>query len=107
MTCSLEKSLFGAIVINCLELSITASKAISAPLELVVLRMIKLSTFAFVIAELSLFLMGSSKAMVISELTAIPVVESAGVKSKLGAVESAVVKVISVSYTHLTLPTKA
>ena len=55
---------------------------------------IKSSTFKSVIVELSIFLMGSSKAMVISELTAIPFVESAGVKSKLGAVESAAVKVM-------------
>ena len=32
--------------------------------------------------------------MVILELTATPVVESAGVKSKIGAVESAAVKVV-------------
>ena len=56
---------------SCLELSITASKAISAPLELVVLSVIKLSTFESVIAESSVFLMTSSKAMVMSELIAI------------------------------------
>ena len=89
-------------MINCLELSITASKAISAPLELVVLRVIKLSTFESVSDELSIFLIASSNAIVMSELTAIPVAESAGVKSRFGAVESA-----AVSYTHLTLPTKA
>ena len=82
---------------SCLELSITASKAISVPLELVVLRVIKLSTFESVNAESSVFLMTSSKAMVMSELTAIPVAESAGVKSRLGAVESAATKVISLA----------
>ena len=75
----------------------TASKAISEPLELVVLRVIKLSTLESVIVESSVFLMTSSKAMVMSELTAIPVAESAGVKSRLGAVESAAVKVISLA----------
>ena len=73
---------------SCLELSITASNAISEPLELVVLRVIKLSTFESVNAESLVFLMTSSKAIVISELTAIPVAESAGVKSRFGAVES-------------------
>ena len=80
-----------------MELSITASKTISVPLELVVLRVIKLSTFESVNAESSVFLMTSSKAMVMSELTAIPVAESAGVKSRLGAVESAATKVISLA----------
>ena len=81
-------------MINCLELSITASKAISAPLELVVLRVIKLSIFESVSDELSIFLIASSNAIVMSELTAIPVAESAGVKSRFGAVESAATKVI-------------
>ena len=110
------------MVISRLELSITASKPISVPLELVVLRVIKLSTFESVKAVSSVFLIASSKAMVMSELTATPVLESAGVKSRLGAVESAAIKVIelavitlselsstvapTVSYTHLTLPTK-
>ena len=75
----------------------TASKAISEPLELVLLRVIKLSTIESVSDESSVILMTSSKAMVMSELTAIPVAESAGVKSRLGAVESAAVKVISLA----------
>ena len=75
----------------------TASKAISEPLELVLLRVIKLSTLESVIAESSVFLITSSKAIVISELIAIPVAESAGVKSRLGAVESAAVKLISLA----------
>ena len=97
MTCSLEKSVLGEIVISCLELSITASKAISEPLELVALRVIKLSTFESVKAVSSVFLIASSKVIVISELTATPVLESAGVKSKLGAVESATIKVIELA----------
>ena len=75
----------------------TASKAISEPLELVLLRVIKLSTFESVSDESSVFLMTSSKAMVMSELTAIPVAELAGVKSRLGAVESAAIKVIELA----------
>jgi len=43
MTCSLEKSLSGLIVIIFLSESMVASKAIFEPLELVVLRVIKLS----------------------------------------------------------------
>ena len=75
----------------------TASKAISEPLELVVFRVIKLSTLESVIVESSVFLITSSKAMVISELIAIPVAELAGVKSRLGAVESAATKVIELA----------
>ena len=93
MTCSLEKSLLGAIVINCFELSMTASKAISEPLELVLLRVIKLSTFESVSDESSVFLIASSKAMVISELIAIPVSESPGVKSRFGAVELSLIHI--------------
>ena len=75
----------------------TASKAISEPLELVSLRVIKLSTLESVSDESSVFLMTSSKAMVMSELTAIPVAESSGVKSRFGAVESAAIKVIELA----------
>ena len=82
---------------SCLELSITASKAISDPLELVVLRVIRVSTFESVSAESSVFLITSSKAIVMSELTAIPVAESAGVKSRFGAVESAATNVIELA----------
>ena len=75
-------------------MSITASKLISTPLELFALSVIKLSTFESVITVLSVFLIGSSKAMIMSELTANQVAEFAGVKSRLGAVESAAVKII-------------
>ena len=75
----------------------TASKAISEPLELVLLRVIKLSTFESVSDESSVFLMTSSKAMVMSELTAIPVAELSGVKSRFGAVESAAIKFIELA----------
>ena len=74
-----------------------ASKTISEPLELVVFRVIKLSTLESVIVESSVFLITSSKAIVISELIAIPVAELAGVKSRLGAVESAATKVIELA----------
>ena len=69
----------------------------SVPLELVVFRVIKLSTVASVNEELSVFLITSSKAIVISELTAIPVAELTGVKSTFGAVESAALKVIELA----------
>jgi len=69
----------------------------SEPLALVVFRVIKLSTSVLIIGELSIFLIASSKAIVISELIAIPVAESAGVKSRLGAVESAAVKAIELA----------
>ena len=82
---------------SCFELSITASKTMSVPLKLVVLSVINASTLESVIALPLSSLMGSSKAIVISELTAIPVAESSGVKSKLGAVESAAIKVIKLS----------
>ena len=79
------------------ELSITASKTMSVPLELVVLSVIKASTLESVIGlPLSRYI-SSSKAMVMSELTAIPVAESAGVKSRFGAVESIATKVIELS----------
>ena len=74
-----------------------ASKVMSEPLELVVLRVIRLSTFESVSEEPSIFRITSSKAMVMSELTAIPVAESTGVKSRLGAVESAALKVTELS----------
>ena len=64
---------------------------------MVVLRVIKLSTFESVNAESSVFLMTSSKAIVMSELTAIPIAESAGVKSRIGGSESAATKVISLA----------
>ena len=65
----------------------TASKTMSVPLELVVLSVIKASTLeSFNVTSPSAILMGSSKAKVMSELTAIPVSESPGVKSRFGAV---------------------
>ena len=91
----------------------TASKSILEPLVLVCFKVIRLSTLASVIVESSICRINSLKAIVISEFMAIPVSESAGVKVSVGGVESAAVKVMSVaviasvSYTHLTLPTKA
>ena len=76
----------------------TASKTMSVPLELVVLSVIKASTLeSFNFSSSTAILMGSSKAMVMAELTAIPVSESPGVKSRLGAVESTATKVIELS----------
>ena len=61
MTCSLEKSLFGLIVIIFLSELMVASKAILEPLEFVSLRVIKLSTLESVSAELSVFLTATLK----------------------------------------------
>ena len=69
----------------------------SVPLELVVLSVIKASTLESVIVSPLSRNISSSKAIVMSELTAIPVAASAGVKSRLGAVESAAIKVISLA----------
>ena len=85
------------MVINWFKLSMTASKVMSAPLELFVLRVIRLSTFEFVSEELSIFRITSSKAMVMSELTATPVAEPNGVNSTFGGVESAAVKVVELA----------
>ena len=93
-TCSLEKLLSGVMVINCFVESINAVKLISDPLVLVSFKVIRLPTLASVKDVLSIFRTTSSKAIVISELTAIPVSESAGLKVTVGGVESAAVKVM-------------
>ena len=82
------------MVINCFAESITASKLILDPFALVSFRVIRLSTLASVIDESSIFRTNSSKAIVISELTAIPVSASAGLKVTVGGVESAALKII-------------
>ena len=96
-TCSLEKLLSGVIVINFLSVLMTASKSILEPLSLFSFKVIRLSTLASVIVESSICRIDSSKAIVISEFTAIPVAESAGVKVRVGGVESAAVKVMLVA----------
>ena len=68
-----------------------------APLAFVAFRVIKLSTLLFFMTELSISWIFSSKAIVISELMAIPVTESKGVKSRFGGVVSAAVKVIELA----------
>ena len=78
--------------------SMVASKAISEPLELVVLRVIKLSTLESVSAELSVFRMASLKVRVILESTATFVDELTGLNVRLGVIES-----IAVNVAELTL----
>jgi hypothetical protein len=73
--------------------SMVASKAMSEPLELVVLRVIKLSTLESVNAELSIFLTASLNVSVILESMATPVAEFAGLQVSVGAAVSATVKV--------------
>ena len=85
------------MVISCFALSTTASKRISEPLELVCLRVIKLSTLASVRTVSSVFLTASSNAIVISELIATPVAEFCGVKLIDGGVVSAASKVADVA----------
>ena len=102
-TCSLEKSLLGFIVIIFLSESIVASKSIFEPLELSSLSVIRVSILEFVSSELSVFLIASSKVIVILVLSAIPVVPSKGLKVRVGASTSAVVKlsvVVSVIPTY-------
>ena len=70
-----------------------ASKAISDPLELVVLRVIKLSTLEFVSAVSSIFLTASLNVSVIFEPTTTPVAEFAGLQVSVGPSVSATVKV--------------
>ena len=89
MTCSLEKSLVGLIVITVFDVFMLAAKLILAPLELVDLRVIKLPTLEFVITVLSLFLMASLKVSVMFEFLATPVAELVGLKVIVGAVVSA------------------
>ena len=75
-----------------------ASKAISEPLELVVLKVIKLSTLESVSAESSVFLIASLKVRVIFESIATLVAESTGLKVMVGVIES-----IAVNITELAL----
>ena len=70
--------------------SISALKAISEPLELVVLRVIKPSTLELVNAELSVFLIEVLKLRVIFEETPIPVAEFAGTNVIQGVREFAI-----------------
>ena len=74
-----------------------ASKAISEPLELVVLRVIKLSTLESVSAELSVFLIASLKVRMMFESTATFVDKLTGLNVKLGAIESIAVNVIELA----------
>ena len=84
MTCSLEKSLSGLIVIIFLSESMVASKAISEPLELVVLRVIKLSTLESVSAESLVFLIAVLKVPPRFEPTKTPFAEFAGLNATVG-----------------------
>ena len=89
MTCSLEKSLVGLIVMTVLAVSMLAAKLILGPLELVSLRSIRLSTLALFISSLLITsLIASVKVSVIFESLAISVAESAGRKVIDGAVVS-------------------
>ena len=80
------------MVIIFLSLSIVASKAISAPLALVSLSVIKLSTLESVTAVSSVFLIASLKVRVILVVEETPVEESVGLNVIVGAHESDVVK---------------
>ena len=73
--------------------SMVASKAISEPLELVALRVIKLSTLELLSAVSSMFLTASLNVSVIFESTATPVAEFAGLQVIVGPAVSAAVKV--------------
>ena len=73
--------------------SMVAAKAISAPLDFVSFRVIKLSTFESVTAESSVFLITSVKVMVMFESTATPVAELVGLQVVVGPAVSAAVKV--------------
>ena len=70
-----------------------ASKAISEPLELVALRVNKLSTLELLSAVLSIFLTASLNVSVIFESTATPVAKLAGLQVSVGPTVSAAVKV--------------
>ena len=70
-----------------------ASKAISEPLELVVFRVIKLSTLESVRSESSIFCTASLNVSVIFESTATPVAEFTGLQVIVGPTVSATVKV--------------
>ena len=97
MTCSLEKSLSGLIVTIFLSESMVASKAIFEPLELVVLRVIKLSILESVSIELSVFRIASVKVIVMFESIATFVDELTGLRVKVGVIESIAVKVIELA----------
>ena len=73
--------------------SMVASKAISEPLELVALRVIKLSTLELLSAVSSMFLAASLNVSVIFESMATPVAEFAGLQVVVGPAVSAAVKV--------------
>ena len=70
-----------------------ASNAMSEPLELVVFRVIRLSTLEFVSAVSSIFLAASLNVSVIFESTATPVAEFAGLQVIVGPTVSASVNV--------------
>ena len=80
-------------MITSLSESMVASKAISAPLELVAFRVIKLSTLESLSAESSIFLTASLNVSVMFESTATAVAELAGLHVSVGAAVSAAVKV--------------
>ena len=75
-------------MITLLAESMVATKAISEPLELVSLSVIKLSTLESVNSVLSVFLIASLKVSVMFESTVTPVAESAGLQVILGEVVS-------------------
>ena len=77
--------------------SMVASKAISEPLELVALRVIKLSTLELLSAVSSMFLAASLNVSVIFESTATPVAEFAGLQVVVGPAVSAAVKVVELA----------
>ena len=81
------------MVMTSLSESMVASKAISEPLELVALRVIKLSTLELLSAVSSMFLAASLNVSVIFESTATPVAEFAGLQVVVGPAVSAAVKV--------------
>ena len=72
--------------------SMVASKVISEPLELVALRVIKLSTLELLSAVSSIFMTASLNVSVILEFTATPVAEFAGLQVCVGPSISAAVK---------------
>ena len=73
--------------------SMVASKAISEPLELVVLSVIRVSTLESVSAVSSIFLTASLNVSVMFESTATPVAEFNGLQVSVGATVSATVNV--------------
>ena len=73
--------------------SMVASKAISEPIELVDLRVIKVSTLESESAESLMFLTASFNVSVMFESTATPVAEFAGLQVSVGPTVSATVNV--------------